>query len=181
MKIRIADKNDCKDILRIYEFYVLNTAITFEYEVPSLSEMENRMKNIQLKYPYLVAEIENKVVGYAYASDFRYKAAYQWSPESTIYLDKEFHGKGIGKKLYQKLFEVLKLQGYYNVFGGVALPNESSIALHQHLGFKEIGVYENIGYKFDKWHSTKWFQLVLKPHEINPASPKNISEIRFVN
>src|SRR5690349_12301183 len=134
MKIRIADKNDCKDILGIYEFYVLNTAITFEYDVPSLSEMENRMKNIQLKYPYLVAEIENKVVGYAYASDFRYKAAYQWSPESTIYLDKEFHGKGIGKKLYQKLFEILKQQGYYNVFGGVALPNESSIALHRHFG-----------------------------------------------
>lgn len=177
MKIRLAHSNDCKDILAIYKYYVLNTAITFEYEVPSIAELEGRMKNIQVKYPYLVAEMDNRIVGYAYASDFRYRAAYQWSPESTIYIDKDFNGKGLGKLLYQKLFDVLRLQGFYNVFGGVALPNDASVALHRRLGFKEIGTYENIGYKFEKWHSTQWFQLMLKEHDTNPSPPKKPNEI----
>src|SRR5690348_10189169 len=99
MKMRLATTGDCKSILEIYRYYVLNTAITFEYDVPDVEEMERRMNNIQPKYPYLVTEIENTIVGYAYASDFRYKAAYQWSPESTIYLHKDFTGKGIGIKL----------------------------------------------------------------------------------
>ncbi|MBL7808883.1 MAG: N-acetyltransferase, partial [Saprospiraceae bacterium] len=155
------------------------TAITFEYETPSLTEMENRMTYTQAKYPYLVAEVDQRIVGYAYASDFRTRAAYQWSPESTIYLHPLYYGKGIGKMLYQKLFELLALQGYYNVFAGVALPNEASVALHQKLGFREIGVYENIGYKFGKWHTTKWFQLVLKTHEENPARPQTPENIEW--
>jgi phosphinothricin acetyltransferase len=179
LKIRLATRIDCIEILKIYQYYVLNTAITFEYDVPSLEEIENRMKSIQSKYPYLVAEENNQLVGYAYANDFRHKSAYQWSPESTIYIHKDFHRNGIGKALYIKLFEALKKQGFYNVFGGVSLPNEASVKLHQRLGFKEIGVYENIGYKFGKWHSTKWFQLVLNKHETNPSPPKNISEIKF--
>ncbi len=179
VKIRIATASDCKDLLEIYRYFVLNTAITFEYEVPTIEEMEERMKNIKTKYPYLVAEIENKIVGYAYATDFRYRTAYQWSPECTIYIHKDFQDKGIGKMLYQKLFEILKFQGFYNVFGGVALPNDASIALHLKCGFKEVGIFENIGYKLNKWHSTKWFQLVLKEHEINPSTPKNINEIKL--
>ncbi len=172
MTFSMAKLEDGPDILDIYRHYVLNTAITFEYEPPSLMEMENRMKNIQAKYPYVVAREGNRIAGYAYASDFRTRAAYQWSPESTIYLHPSCCGKGIGKLLYQKLFDVLAWQGYYNVFAGIALPNEASVALHQKLGFREVGVYENIGYKFGKWHSTQWFQLVLKPHAENPASPR---------
>jgi L-amino acid N-acyltransferase YncA len=179
MKIRLALLEDCKSILDIYEHYVLNTAVTFEYDVPEVEEMERRMKTIQSKYPFIVAEHENKIVGYAYATDFRYRAAYQWSPESTIYLHKDSLGKGIGIKLYRKLLQILMQQGYYNVFGGVALPNDASVALHLKCGFKDVGIYENIGYKAGKWHSTKWFQLVLKDHEINPALPKSISEIKI--
>ena len=179
MKIRWASHEDCKSILDIYQFYVLNTAITFEYNVPDLEEMKRRMTSIQSRYPFLVAELQNKTVGYAYATDFRHRAAYQWSPESTIYLHKDFLGKGIGIKLYQKLLEILKEQGYYNVFGGVALPNDPSVSLHLKCGFKEVGVYENIGYKIGKWHSTKWFQLVLTKHKTDPALPKSISEIKI--
>jgi phosphinothricin acetyltransferase len=179
LNIRLAKLSDCKSILDIYQYYVLHTAITFEYDVPDVEEMENRMNNIQKKYPYVVAEVDEKIVGYSYASDFRYKAAYQWSPESTIYIHKDFHGNGIGKVLYQQLFGILTLQGFYNVFGGVALPNDASIALHKKCGFKEIGIYENIGYKFDRWHSTKWFQLILQPHDNNPSPPKYISEINY--
>ena len=177
MKISIATFEDCPGILSIYEYYVLNTAITFEYNVPSLEEMESRMKSIQTKYPYLVAKMDEKIAGYAYAADFRFRDAYQWSPECTIYLDKNFTGKGIGKTLYKKLFEILKLQGFYNVFGGVGLPNDASVSLHLKMGFKEIGIYENIGYKHGKWHSTQWFQLVLNEYQINPLPPKKISEI----
>lgn len=175
--IRLANIQDCKQILNIYQYYVLNTAITFEYEVPSLNEMESRMAAIQTKYPYLVAEIDNTIVGYAYASDFRYRAAYQWSPESSIYIDIDHTGKGIGKLLYQKLFDILQLQGYYNVFAGAALPNDASVAIHLKMGFKEIGIFDNIGYKFDKWHSTKWFQLILNEHITNPSKPKDIKDI----
>jgi len=177
MKISIASLEDCHGILSIYEYYVLNTAITFEYDVPSVEEMQSRMKSIQMKYPFLVAKLEEKIVGYGYATDFRHRAAYQWSPECTIYLDKNFSGKGIGKTLYKKLFEILKLQGFYNVFGGVGLPNDASVALHLKMGFREVGIYENIGYKQGKWHSTKWFQLTLNEYQINPAQPKKVSEV----
>jgi len=179
LKIRMATQADCQAILGIFGYYVLHTVITFEYDVPELAEMETRMKNILPKYPYLVAEWDGIVVGYAYASDFRYRAAYQWSPECTIYLHPDFRGKGIGKLLYMQLFNILRQQGFQNVFGGVALPNESSEALHRACGFKEAGLYENIGYKFNKWHSTKWFQLVLKPYPLNPQPPENINEIKF--
>lgn len=179
LQIRIATKNDCKNILAIYEYYVLNTSITFEYEVPLLEEIEKRMETVQTKYPYLVAEMDGKIVGYAYATDFRFRAAYQWSSECAIYIHKDFQGKGIGKKLYQKLFAILRLQGYYNVFSGVVIPNEASVNLHLACGFREIGVYENIGYKFEKWHTTKWFQLALNEYQINPEAPKKTNEIEL--
>jgi phosphinothricin acetyltransferase len=178
LKIRMASTADCASILSIYKYYVLNTCITFEYDVPSVEEMENRMKSIQTKYPYLVAEIDGKIIGYAYATDFRFRAAYQWSPECAIYLDNEMQGKGIGKILYQTLFSILKLQGFYNVFGGVGLPNEKSVQLHLKCGFEEIGTYKNIGYKHGKWHSTQWFQIVLNEHKIDPTLPKKMEEIQ---
>jgi L-amino acid N-acyltransferase YncA len=177
LEIRLANKSDCTEILNIYRHYVLNSAITFEYDVPSLDEMESRMMNTQMKYPYLVAAIEGKIIGYVYATDFRHRAAYQWSPESTVYLHKDFKGQGIGRILYQKLIGILKLQGYYNVFGGVALPNDASISLHLKLGFEEIGTYRNIGYKNGKWHSTCWFQLGLNNYSHNPEVPKSIKDI----
>lgn len=177
LKISLASKEHCPQILGIYEHYVRHTAISFEYDVPTLEEMEARMENIQRKYPYLVAETGGNVAGYAYATDFRYRAAYQWSPESAIYVHKDFHGRGIGRQLYNRLFEILKLQGFHNVFAGVALPNDASISLHLRCGFEEIGVYKNIGYKFGKWHTTQWFQLELIAPETNPAPPKPVSEV----
>jgi phosphinothricin acetyltransferase len=125
----------------------------------------------------LIAELDGKIVGYAYATDFRYRAAYQWSPECTVYLANENRGKGIGKTLYKTLFDVLRLQGFYNVFGGVGLPNEQSVNLHLKCGFEEIGIYKNIGYKHGKWHDTQWFQLSLNEYKLNPTTPKKVEEI----
>ncbi|MBC7778330.1 MAG: N-acetyltransferase [Phycisphaerae bacterium] len=178
LSIRLGRKEDAKGVLAIYKHYVIHTAITFEYEVPSIEEMENRIINILKKYPYLVCEDDDKIVGYAYASDFRHRAAYQWSPESAIYLSNAIQGKGIGKILYQTLFDVLRFQGFYNVFAGVALPNEASIKLHLKLAFEEIGDYKNIGYKHGKWHTTKWFQLALKDYGVDPETPELIEDVK---
>lgn len=175
--IRPAVLSDCKDILDIYSHYVLQTAITFEYEVPDVSEMQQRMNTILERYPYLVAIENHRIIGYAYASVFRSKAAYQWSPESTIYMANDQKGRGIGKKLYTKLFECLKAQGYCNVFAGVALPNDASEKLHSSCGFRELGTYENIGYKLGRWHSTRWFQLALRSEPTEPQPILSLDQI----
>jgi L-amino acid N-acyltransferase YncA len=167
---RSVEENDVKGLLEIYRHYVLHTAITFEYEVPTPESYLQRIRTNTEKYPWLVCTFNNKPAGFAYGSTFRTREAYQWSPESTIYLAQEVQGKGIGKLLYQALFDILKLQGYCNVFAGMALPNVKSEALHTTLGFDTIGVYHNIGFKFGQWHSTKWFQLKLSEYNA-PSTP----------
>ena len=115
IKIRIATTEDAEQLLRIYSYYVENTAITFEYEIPSLKEFQDRIKKILNRNPYLVAEQDGKITGYSYAGIFKDRAAYDWSVETTIYVDKDFHGKGIGKMLYTELERYLKLMNITNV------------------------------------------------------------------
>jgi phosphinothricin acetyltransferase len=122
-------------------------------------------------YPWLVLVVNQEVKGYAFASVFRSKPAYQWSPESTIYLAPEMHGMKIGKLLYTTLFDILRFQGFYNVFAGVAMPNKGSEKLHLSCGFTGIGEYKNIGYKTGDWHSTRWFQLCLQEYKNPPQKP----------
>jgi phosphinothricin acetyltransferase len=176
--IRLIKENDAAAILDIYKPYVLNTAITFEYDVPTIDEYSERIKANTSEYPWLVCTQNEKIVGYAYASKFRYRTAYQWSPESTIYLSPDVQGRGIAGVLYQTLFSILRLQGYFNVYAGVAIPNTKSEGLHLALGFKEIGVFENIGYKLGKWHNTRWFQLKLREHVDQPVPPGKIMDIQ---
>jgi phosphinothricin acetyltransferase len=175
--IRPITENDAGSALKIYKPYVLNTAITFEYEVPAVDEFLDRIKTNTAQYPWLVCLQHDKIMGYAYAGRHRYKTAYQWSPESTVYLAPEVHGRGIGRVLYETLFSILRLQGYFNVYAGVALPNEKSEGFHRALGFEEIGDFKKIGYKLGKWHDVKWFQLHLARHIDNPFPPKSIKEI----
>lgn len=179
--IRLIKENDASSVLDIYKPYVLGTAITFEYNVPTLEEYLERIKVNTSEYPWLVCIQNEKIIGYAYASKFRYKTAYQWSPESTIYLSPEVHGKGIASVLYRTLFAILNLQGYFNVYAGVAIPNPKSESLHLALGFKEIGVFQNIGYKLGKWHDTRWFQLKLKEHTDHPSPPKKTGDIEHTS
>ena len=119
----------------------------------------------------------NKIIGYAYASKHRYRTAYQWSPESTVYLSPEVHRKGIGRILYETLFSLLKVQGYFNVYAGVGLPNEKSVGFHKALGFEEIGIFKKVGYKLGNWHDTHWFQLHLSEHILNPPTPKTLNNV----
>jgi L-amino acid N-acyltransferase YncA len=175
--IRLITDNDISAVLEIYAPYVRNTIVSFEYEVPSLQELTERVKTITAEYPWLVCVKNGVVIGYAYAGKYRYRTAYQWSPESTIYLSPDFHGKGIGHVLYSTLFAILRLQGYFNVFAAVGLPNDRSVQFHLAAGFEEIGTFKKVGYKLGNWHDTKWFQLQLAEHIRHPVVPKTIGEI----
>jgi L-amino acid N-acyltransferase YncA len=126
LEIRLINDGDAASSLEIYRHYVRSTVISFEYEVPDLNEFRKRIEHITSKYPWIVCVSNNEIIGYAYASDFRYREAYSWSCESTIYLKEGHQGKGTGRILYETLFKILNLQGYYNVFAGLAIPNEKS-------------------------------------------------------
>jgi len=175
--IRLATESDSNAILHIYTPFITNTSITFECQVPTIEEFRDRMTEIQGKYPWLVCEINNDVVGYAYASPFSEREAYNWSVDFSVYVSPQHHGKNIGKALYFALFELLKLQGYYNAYAIVTLPNTKSECLHKSFGFKEIGICKNVGYKLGNWHDTKWYGLKINEYTQAPAKPKSIDEI----
>lgn len=175
--IRLIDMRDAAATLTIYRPYVEHTIISFEYEAPTLAEWETRIKTNTSEYPWLVCEIDNEIAGYAYGSKHRYRTAYSWSPEATIYVSEKFHGSGIARLLYETLFALLKLQGYVNVYAGVGLPNAKSETFHQALGFNEIGIFKKVGYKHGAWHDTRWFQLHLVAHPDNPPFPKKPEDI----
>lgn len=175
--IRTIAEADTEEVLAIYAPYITSSAATFEYEVPSIAEFRARITELTANYPWLVCVVDGKVIGYAYASKHRYRAAYDWCVESTIYVAPAYHGKGIARLLYETLFAALRLQGYVNVYAGVTLPNAGSEALHRAMGFGEIGIFKNIGYKFGRWHDVKWFQLALTAHIADPPVPKPINMI----
>lgn len=176
LKIRFATSADSSGIREIYEPYVISTPITFDYDIPTQEEFENRIESSSGSYPWLVCEHKNEILGYAYAGKLRVKAAYQWSAESTIYLSQKFHRKGLGKILYETLLHILRLQGFVNVYAGVTVPNIKSEGFHKALGFYEVGIYKNIGYKLGRWHDVKWFQLHLNDHS-DPLPLKSIDRI----
>ena len=175
--IRLISENDAREVLDIYKPFVINTIISFEYEAPSVDEFLQRIQNNILEYPWLVCQHGNKIIGYAYASKHRQRKAYQWSCESTVYLAPEFQNKGIARILYKTLFSILKMQGYFNVYAGISLPNQKSVGFHQSFGFKKIGIYKKTGFKFGKWHDVAWFYFHLKKHIGNPPEPKTIQAV----
>jgi L-amino acid N-acyltransferase YncA len=176
-KVRLATEADSTSILEIYAPFITDTVITFEYEVPTVTEFGNKITNIQRKYPWLICEVNGSVVGYAYASQFNERAAYDWSVDFSVYIKPQYHRKRIGKALYFALLELLKLQGYYNAYAGVTLPNIKSESLHKSFGFKPVGIYQNVGYKFGNWHDVKWFELKIQDYCKLPITPKIIDEI----
>lgn len=151
MKIRVASADDAFLIRDIYAYYVTNTDISFEFDVPSVDEMKKRITDTLKTAPYLVAEINNKVVGYAYASQFRVRKAYQYSYELSVYIDKDYHRKGIARELYSKLFEILKVMNVKSLYACLTYPNFKSEEFHKSLGFETVGNLHHCGYKFDKW------------------------------
>lgn len=176
MIIREATLNDAKDLVNIYSYYVLYTAITFEYDVPTVEEFKERIKHTLQKYPYLVAEDNGRILGYAYASALKSRAAYQYCEETSIYIDKDAHKQGIGKALYAKLEKKLIEQGIQNMYACITYPEvedefltKNSVQFHEHLGYKEVGLFHACGYKFNRYYDVMWMEKNIGPHLTNAA------------
>ena len=162
MNIRLATPSDAATLLAIYAPYVENTAITFEYEVPTIEDFANRIEKTLGKYPYLVAEEDGLILGYAYASTYYARAAYDWAVELSVYVSQDARGKGVGSKLYDTMEKMLEQMGYIHFLACISLPNEDSIAFHTKRGYQQVAHFPRIGYKFNRWHDIVWLQKSLE-------------------
>ena len=158
LHIRVAKEEDAEELLKIYAPYVEKTAITFEYEVPSKEEFIGRIRHILTKYPYLVLEENGELLGYAYAGAFNERSAYDWAVETTIYIREDQKKRGLGKKMYTALEQVLKKQNITNLNACIGVPEApdehldcNSMDFHHHLGYRLVGEFYQCGYKFDTW------------------------------
>ena len=156
--IRQVCKTDAAAIQAIYAPIVENTAISFEEVAPDIEEIATRIATISSNFPYLVAEEDDAVIGYAYASQHRVRAAYRHSVDVSVYIAKSGRRRGVGRQLYEKLLAELAAQRYHAAFAGIALPNEASVGLHQAMGFVPVGIYREVRCKFGKWHDVGWWQ-----------------------
>ncbi|HKL80058.1 MAG TPA: GNAT family N-acetyltransferase [Mobilitalea sp.] len=177
-KIRLAEENDSVSLLNIYSEFIRNTAVTFETAVPTVLEFSKRIRDVLESSPWLVCEINGENIGYAYASKHRERSAYQWSVDVTVYINPQYHRRHIATALYIALIELLKIQGYYSAYAGISLPNLNSEGFHESFGFKPVGVFHNVGFKFGEWRDVKWFELTISEYSKNPAKPKTINEIK---
>jgi L-amino acid N-acyltransferase YncA len=170
--IRDARLADAEGIRAVYAPAIVGSTISFEEEVPSVQEIAGRMST-RPAMPWLVADVDGEVAGYAYASLHRQRAAYRWSVDCSVYLAAAYHRRGFGTSLYDRLFDELRDLGYLTAYAGIALPNEASVGLHERLGFTLVGVYRNVGYKNGQWLDVGWWAKPLRselPHE--PAEPR---------
>lgn len=170
--IRSAKVDDAEKILDIYSWYVENTAITFEYTVPGVEEFRGRIAATLEKYPYIVAEREGEVLGYAYAGTFHARAAYDWSVETSIYVKRELRREGIGALLYKELEKRLGEQGILNLYACIAsIEREDeyltldSVRFHEHLGYRLVGEFKKCGYKFSRWYDMVWMEKFIGEHK----------------
>src|SRR6266550_5263692 len=175
-QISLATVEDASAIARLYAPFVENTAVSFETIPPSVDEMAKRIESLaSAQLPWLVMKDDRRLLGYAYAAKHRDREAYQWSVESSAYVDVSARRSSVGRNLYTALFDILERQGYQNVYAGTTLPNDASIAFHKSFGFREIGVYREVGYKLGKWHDVAWWYLRIAAHESNPNPPLGLS------
>ncbi len=180
--IRKATENDAESLLKIYEPYITNTTITFEYDVPTAEAFAGRIRETAAAFPYLVCEQDGVIMGYAYAHRIRERAAYDWDAELSIYLAQGTHGHGVGTTMLACLIDLLELQGLRHLYSCVTLPNEKSIRMQRRLGFADAGVWHDSGWKFDGWHDVAWLEKHIGSGKPQPVTPfpaldeKNIQE-----
>ena len=182
--IHDAKLSDAPRLLEIYSYYVKNTAITFEYNVPSLEEFRHRMKNITLRYPYIVLEADGKVMGYAYAGSFIGRAAYDWSCEMTVYLDRTAKKLGFGRKIYEAMEQRLKDMGILNLYACIGYIdkedeylNHNSADFHAHLGYKTVGTFKKCGYKFGRWYDMVWMEKIRSRNTVWSRSSSSVKKV----
>ncbi len=173
--LRTVTPDDAEELLNIYAPYVKNTAISFEYDVPSVEEFRERIINTAKKYPYIAAQKDGKILGYAYAGDFYGRKAYEHSAETTVYVKEDSRRLRVGKMLYAELERLLKKQNITNLYACVAYTEEpdeyltnDSINFHSRLGFKVVGEFKNCGYKFGRWYSVVWLEKIIAEHSPLP-------------
>ena len=164
MLVRDATADDAAACAAIYAPYVIDTAITFEYEPPTAPAMADRIAAAQRSHAWLVLEDDGQVVGYAYAGRHKERAAYAWACEVSVYLEQGRRRSGAGRALYEALLARLTERGFRTAVAGMTLPNEASVGLHRALGFEPVGTYRRIGWKHGAWHDVAWVQLTLGPH-----------------
>jgi len=172
--IRLATEHDAAQIQAIYGPVVSQTATSFEATPPTIDEMQQRIVETLAYLPWLVCERQGTILGYVYAGKHRARTAYQWSVESSAYVHGQARRMGVGRALYSSLFKILMLQGFYNVYAGITLPNPASVGLHEAMGFEPIGVYKAVGYKMNAWHDVGWWYLSLRPKTIPPQPLRDL-------
>jgi len=163
--LSVASPDDAEALLAIYAPYVRETAISYEYNVPTVEEFRQRIEKILENYPYLIAKVDGEIVGYAYASRFELRRAYDWDAETSIYIRQDMRVKGIGRALYTALEEALKIQNYVNLVACIAYTEQESKYLthdsthfHEKMGYRLFGHFKNCGYKFDRWFDMTWLE-----------------------
>ena len=183
--IRMANPADAQALLNIYAPYVINTAITFEYDVPSVEEFASRIAHSLEKYPYLIAEEGGNILGYAYASPFHDRPAYDWAVETSIYVDQNIKHRGLGRKLHDALESTLREQGILNMNACIAYPPEedehldkNSVEFHAHMGYRLVGEFYKCGYKFNRWYNMVWMEKMIGEHKSLQPEVKLFPEIQ---
>ena len=179
LRIRLADPDaDAQAIARIYRPAIESTIASFEAVPPDAAEIARRIRNTLTRTPWLVAEqVDAGVIGYAYAGPHHERAGYRWSVDVSAYVHPEHQGRGIGRRLYEELIPTLRRQGFVNVYAGIALPNAASVALHEAIGMRRIGVYERVGYKFGAWHDVAWFGMRIADPAEPPPEPVPLPQL----
>lgn len=177
VRIRLAESSDVDAVVAIYRRVVETTPASFETVAPGRVEMARRIDETLKLCPWLVCDIGGQIAGYAYANRHRVRKAYRWSVDASVYVDERYRRRGVGRGLYASLFAILSVQGYFNAYAGIALPNPSSIALHESMGFEKVGVYRRVGFKLGQWHDVGWWQLVLKQPPESPPEPLGLKAV----
>ncbi len=174
--IRLARPDDASTMVDIYAPFIRDNAVSFELEVPTVAEFADRVSATFKTLPWLVCEAEGTVVGYAYGSKHRDRAAYQWSVDVSLYITEDYRRRGVGRALYTSLFACLQLQGYFNAYAGITLSNPASVGMHEAMGFTHIGTFQDVGHKFGTWHSVGWWELSLQ-ERTSPAALISLPDI----
>ncbi|MBO5092961.1 MAG: GNAT family N-acetyltransferase [Lachnospiraceae bacterium] len=185
LHVRTARTEDAKELLAIYTPYVEKTAITFEYEAPSLAEFTERIRRTLQKYPYFAAVADGRIAGYAYAGAFKERAAYDWAVETTVYVKEDCRRMGVGKLLYEALEDALALQNIVNLNACIGYPSKEdeyltrdSAEFHERLGYRLAGTFHRCGYKFNRWYDMIWMEKEIGSHVENQPPIKRFEEIR---
>ena len=186
IKIRMAMPDDAETILAVYAPYILETGITFEYEVPTVEAFRGRIENVLKKYPYLVAERNGEIIGYSYANPLGERAAFSRAAETVLYVKKDARGEKIGSRLYGTLEEILKKQNVTNICACIAYREQEDETLthaspkfHAACGYKKIGHFTKCGYKFGRWYDLIWMEKFIGEHGENPPEFVPVSKISF--